>query len=111
MGPSKRVTAKVGKDLILTCEAEGNPAPRYQWLQRTESHQVLVRGYERDLVISDADYDHQGEFVCKAIAEIAGEERSVQSEAIRVDVEGEPRVVARRRASSSTSASAYSAPR
>ncbi len=83
---------RVGKDIILTCEAEGNPAPRYQWLQRTESHQVVVRGHERNLVISDVDYDHQGEFVCKAINEIREEERSVQSSGIRVDVSGEPRI-------------------
>ncbi len=92
VGPSNSVKARVGKDVILTCEAEGNPEPRYQWLQRTETHQVLVRGYEKNLVISDVGYEHQGEFVCKAINKVRGEERSVQSSGIRVDVSGEPRI-------------------
>ncbi len=92
VGPAKEVSAQVGKDVILTCEAEANPAPRYQWLQRTERQEVLIRGYDKNLVISDANYDHQGEFVCKAINEIRGEERSVQSEAIRLDVSGAPRI-------------------
>ena len=28
---------------VLTCQAEGNPAPKYQWLQKLPSQQVLLK--------------------------------------------------------------------
>lgn len=78
---------------MLNCEAEGNPKPRYQWLQKLPTQEVLIRGYEKTLIIDDVTYDHQGEFVCKAINTIRGEERSVQSDPIRVEVSGAPQVM------------------
>ena len=78
---------------VLSCEAEGNPEPKYQWLQKLSSQEVLVRGYEKTLIISNVSYDHQGQFVCKAFNKIRGEERSVQSEPIRVEVSGAPQVM------------------
>ncbi len=77
---------------VLTCEAEGNPPPKYQWLQRLISHEILVRGHEKNLVLSNVSYVHQGEFVCKAENQIRGEDRSIQSEPIHVDVKGAPEV-------------------
>lgn len=93
MGPSKVVAATVNNKAVLTCEAEGNPPPRYQWLQKLRTQEVLIRGYEKKLVIPNITYDHQGEFVCKAVNIIRGEERSVQSEAISVKVSGAPQVM------------------
>ena len=81
------------KKAILTCEAEGNPTPRYQWLQKMPTQEVLIRGSEKTLVIENVTYYHQGEFVCKAMNTIRGEERSVQSEPIRVEVSGAPQVL------------------
>lgn len=78
---------------VLKCEAEGNPAPRYQWLQKLPTQEVLIRGYEQQLVIPDVTYDHQGEFVCKAMNNLNGEDHSVQSEPIRVKVSGKPQVM------------------
>jgi len=93
VGPSKTVSAKMYNSTLLTCEAEGNPAPRYQWLQMLPSQEVLIRGYTRQLLIENVTYDHQGEFVCKAINEIKGEKRSVQSEPLNVEVSGAPQVM------------------
>ena len=81
------------KKAILTCEAEGNPTPRYQWLQKMPTQEVLIRGSEKTLVIENVTYYHQGEFVCKAMNSINGEERTVQSEPIRVEVSGAPQVL------------------
>ena len=78
---------------VLTCEAEGKPAPRYQWLQKLPTQEVLIRGYEKQLVIENVAYDHQGEFVCKAINTIRDEDRSVQSDPIKVEVSGAPQVM------------------
>ena len=78
---------------LLTCEAAGNPTPRYQWLQKLPTQEVLIRGYSQNLLIENVTYDHQGEFVCKAINEIRGEERAVQSEAIHVQVSGAPQII------------------
>ena len=67
VGPSKVVSAQMMQKAVLTCEAEGKPSPKYQWLQKLPTQEVLIRGYEKTLVIDNITYDHQGEFVCKAV--------------------------------------------
>ncbi len=59
VGPSSQVRATVGDRVELTCDAEGNPSPRYQWLQKLPSQTVLIRGKERVLAIQSASYDDQ----------------------------------------------------
>ncbi|TRY72566.1 hypothetical protein TCAL_06514 [Tigriopus californicus] len=93
VGPSHIVAAQKNKQAVLSCEAEGNPAPRYQWLQKLPTQEVFIRGSQKTLVIDNVTYNHQGEFVCKAMNTINGEERSVQSEPIRVEVSGAPQVM------------------
>ena len=93
VGPSKVVSAQMMQKAVLTCEAEGKPAPKYQWLQKLPTQEVLIRGYEKTLEIDNVTYDHQGEFVCKAVNIIRGEERAVQSEPIKVEVSGAPQVM------------------
>ena len=78
---------------VLTCRAEGNPPPKYQWLQRLPQDQVLKRGYEADLVIGDAGYSDQGEYTCRAINMVGGERRETSSDVIRIQVSGVPQVV------------------
>jgi hypothetical protein len=92
VGPSKYISANVHNTTMLTCMAQGNPPPRYQWLQKLPTHEVLVRGYSQHLLIENVTYDHQGEFVCKAVNVINGEQRSVQSDPITVEVTGAPQV-------------------
>ena len=93
MGPSPIVQAKMNNKTVLTCEAEGNPAPRYSWLQMLPTQEVLIRGDSRELVIENITYDYQGEFVCQATNEINGEQRTVQSEPIKVEVTGAPQIM------------------
>jgi len=93
VGPSKVVSAQMMQKAVLTCEAEGKPSPKYQWLQKLPTQEVLIRGYEKQLVIDNVTYDHQGEFVCKAVNVIRGEERAVQSDPIKVEVSGAPQVM------------------
>ena len=93
VGPSPIVQAKMNNKTVLTCEAEGNPAPRYSWLQMLPSQEVLIRGDSRELVIENITYDYQGEFVCQATNEINGEQRTVQSEPIKVEVTGAPQIM------------------
>ena len=73
---------------ILTCSAEGNPLPKYVWLQKLPSNQVLKRGYEDKLIIDDTTYDHQGEYVCEAVNVIGDQKKIVQSEPVRMEVRG-----------------------
>ena len=77
----------------MTCNAEGNPPPKYQWLQKLQTHDVQIRGYTQQLFIENVTYEHQGEYVCKAINEINGETRSVQSDPITLEVTGAPLVM------------------
>ena len=74
---------------MLTCLAEGVPSPAIQWLQQMPATgEVLVRGYERDLVIERIGYEHQGDWVCRASNAVG----DVQSEPIRLEVRGGPTV-------------------
>ena len=78
---------------VLSCRAEGNPPPKYQWLQRLPQDQVVKRGYEAELVIGDAGYSDQGEYTCKAINMVDGERREASSNVIELKVSGVPQVV------------------
>ncbi len=92
----------MSQQTVLTCEAEGNPEPRYQWLQKMPTQTVLRRGFEKTLVIDSVSYDDQGEFVCEAVNAIGGELRPVQSDAITVRVSGAPQVMRLRGEASSS---------
>ncbi len=88
MTPIGGATVFVHNRTILTCAAEGNPPPKYQWLQKLPTQQVLKRGYEDKLVLDDTTYDHQGDFVCEAVNVIAGNKKLVQSDPIHIEVRG-----------------------
>ena len=76
----------------MTCRADGNPPPRYQWLQKLPTHEVILRGEGPQLLIDNVTYDQQGEYICKAINEIRGEHRAIQSEPIILEVTGAPQI-------------------
>jgi len=78
---------------VLTCAAEGNPPPKYQWLQKLPSQQVLKRGYANELIIEETAYDHQGDYVCEAVNVLGGQKKVVQSKPIRLEVTGAPQVL------------------
>ena len=86
--PGGGATVGVHNQSMLTCNAEGNPAPKYLWLQKLPSNQVLKRGYEDKLIIEDTTYDHQGEYVCEAVNVIGDQKKIVQSDPIRMEVRG-----------------------
>ncbi len=93
MSPPGGATVGVHNRTVLTCSAEGNPAPKYRWLQKIPTSQVLKRGYESTLVLEDTTYDHQGDYVCEAVNMIGGQEKVVQSEQIHIEVRGAPQVL------------------
>ena len=77
----------------MTCSAEGNPLPKYLWLQKLPSNQVLKRGYNNTLSIEDTTYDHQGEYVCEAVNVIGDQRKVVQSEPLRIEVRGKKSIL------------------
>ena len=81
---------QLGQEARLSCSAEGFPPPRYKWLQKLPNGEVLVRGYESELVLESVSYEHQGEFVCQVTNSVR--EKPVQSETVRVKVEGKPQL-------------------
>ncbi|XP_059482578.1 hemicentin-1 isoform X4 [Neocloeon triangulifer] len=106
VGPDRKVTASLFSQTSFACEAEGNPPPSIQWLQKLPIHpmaiadgsaeeKVILRGAEPRLVLTNLTYDHQGEYVCRAANKIANVERPIQSEPIPVHVKGAPQVVRR----------------
>ncbi|KAI4470872.1 nephrin [Holotrichia oblita] len=88
IGPDRLTTAPLFTSATFECVAEGNPQPTYQWLQRlpTPSDVILERGWESKLHIANVTYDYQGEYVCKVTNIIGGAERTIQSEAIALQV-------------------------
>lgn len=90
MGPDRLTTAVLFSSTTFECIAEGNPQPTYQWLQRipSPSNRIVERGREAKLHISNVTYDYQGEYVCKVTNIIGGAERTIQSEAIALQVVG-----------------------
>ena len=90
VGPDRVMTAPLYSQVTFSCNAEGNPSPSYQWLQKlpTSEGTVLIRGSDSRLHISNVTYDYKGEYVCKAANVIAGVERLVQSDTISVQVVG-----------------------
>ncbi|GLV42586.1 uncharacterized protein CBL_03325 [Carabus blaptoides fortunei] len=95
VGPDRLTTAPLFTPATFECIAEGNPQPTYQWLQRlpTPSDVIVERGRESKLHIANVTYDYQGEYVCKVTNVISGIERTVQSEAIALQVVGAPQVL------------------
>lgn len=83
-------TALLFSSATFECVAEGNPQPTYQWLQRlpTPSDVIVERGREAKLHIRNVTYEYQGEYVCKVTNIIGGQERTVQSESIALQVVG-----------------------
>ncbi|XP_065161053.1 irregular chiasm C-roughest protein isoform X2 [Atheta coriaria] len=95
VGPDRLTTAVLFSSTTFECIAEGNPQPTYQWLQRipSPSNRIVERGREAKLHISNVTYDYQGEYVCKVTNIIGGAERTIQSEAIALQVVGAPQVL------------------
>jgi len=93
VGPTKLISAQLYNKTVLTCEAEGNPPPQYQWLQMLPTGEVRIRASHQQFVIENVTYDYQGEFACEATNEINGERRKVQSDPVKVEVTGAPQVI------------------
>lgn len=53
----------------------------------------LERGRESRLVIDNVTYDYQGEYECRATNYINGQERSVSSDPVSLQVVGAPQVL------------------
>ena len=91
--PRYKKSVLVGSKAVLTCTAEGNPEPSYEWLQQLPSGEVQKRSSRADLVIEDVGYDDQGGYICLASNRVGGGKREVQSGVVRLEVAGAPQVV------------------
>lgn len=59
----------------------------------TQGSGILERGRESRLVIDNVTYDYQGEYECRATNYINGQERTVSSEPVSLQVVGAPQVL------------------
>ena len=91
--PKDKVEVMAHNRTVLTCQAEGNPAPKYQWIQTLSASTERTRSYTANLVVEDVGYGDQGEYRCVAINRIGGERREVESEPVKIEVTGAPQVV------------------
>lgn len=94
VGPDKLTTAPLYSSTSFACSADGNPPPKYQWLQRVPNpnggpHEtVVMRSSDPKLHFTNITYDFQGEYVCVVANVIGGSERSIQSQPITLQVIG-----------------------
>lgn len=90
VGPTRLTTAPLYSEATFSCEAEGNPPPTYQWLQKvpTAADTLFTRGSDSKLRIANISYDYQGEYTCKVSNFIGDIERTVESEPITIQVVG-----------------------
>lgn len=103
VGPAAQLEKLLGAKLELTCEAEGQPAPDYTWIQEAADEAAVdgtpppqIRGHNRRLVVHDLTYQDQGRYWCEASNTIGGDggERLIaKSSPIQVEVIGRPAVV------------------
>ena len=56
LDPSGSVSGQVGSRISLTCEADANPLPAYQWVQRLHD-QYVIRGNSRILQLDNIIFE------------------------------------------------------
>ncbi|XP_071040751.1 irregular chiasm C-roughest protein isoform X2 [Parasteatoda tepidariorum] len=91
--PGAKVT--VYHNTTLVCEAEGNPPPKYSWLQKMGGDPIAwqQRGNTAVLHILNVTYQYQGQYVCEASNMINGHPYKSTSSEITLDVTGAPQVL------------------
>ncbi|KFM66295.1 Carcinoembryonic antigen-related cell adhesion molecule 5, partial [Stegodyphus mimosarum] len=74
ISPNPGATVTVYNSTTLTCEAEGNPPPKYSWLQKMGGDPIAwqLRGHTASLHIQNVTYQYQGQYVCEASNVING---------------------------------------
>ena len=86
--PSDLISVSVHNRTQLRCRSDGNPAPKYQWVQGSQ-----VRSYNEYLDIESVGYSDQGQYQCIATNVIQGERMEVSSSFVTISVTGPPQVV------------------
>ena len=89
--PSGSISSLIGGRVILTCSADSNPTPVYQWVQRLND-QVVIKGNEKVLTLENLIFEDDGEYICTAHNLIRGEEKITQSDPVQLTVTGPPRL-------------------
>ncbi|KAG8201035.1 hypothetical protein JTE90_002711 [Oedothorax gibbosus] len=95
VSPIHITTVAIYNSTVLVCEAEGNPPPKYSWLQRVGGNPIAwqQRGKSASLHIHNVTYQFQGQYVCEATNVINGHHYKDTSHEITLDVTGAPQVL------------------
>ena len=64
--PPRTISVQAGENLILQCEATGNPPPKYQWFDGQRN--PLDGKDQPTLVIENATHAVQGYYICRAVS-------------------------------------------
>ena len=94
--PDKRIDLDAGRPAKFQCEAEANPQPKLEWLQKfpeDQGGQVFSRGQGKTLLLSNVTYEMEGKWACVATTTIKGRVRKMTSDPIDVEVVGKPQVL------------------
>ena len=61
--PSGAVSSQIGNRVSLSCLADANPLPVYQWVQRLND-QVIIRGNSRVLLLDNIIFEVRSRGPC-----------------------------------------------
>ncbi|UYV83147.1 hypothetical protein LAZ67_22002421 [Cordylochernes scorpioides] len=89
--PKDVTTVTVNHPTKLVCVAEGNPEPKYTWLQQVQGgdpQSWQERGHNATLDLHNVSYTLQGAYRCEARNRINGKEHRAQSGELQLDVTG-----------------------
>ena len=89
--PSGKISSQIGNRVSLSCLADANPQPHYQWVQRLND-QVIIRGNARVLSLENIIFEDDGEYICYANNLIRGEEKITHSAPVHLTVTGPPQL-------------------
>ncbi|KAL7637906.1 UNVERIFIED_CONTAM: hypothetical protein RMT77_011519 [Armadillidium vulgare] len=93
IGPDRQVTGVLGNRTVLTCQANGDPKPKYEWFQVTPTGRKVRRGDNSSLTLDPVTYGHQGNYFCVAFSVIKGSRKDNHSKPIAMEVMGAPQVL------------------
>jgi hypothetical protein len=86
-----QLTVSLYESARLECQADGNPSPRYQWIQRILQNGeeiITIKSQDRYTSVSNVTYEDQGDYICTITNVINGQERTVNSDPVNVRVVG-----------------------
>eukprot|EP00095_Tigriopus_kingsejongensis_P010153 maker-scaffold575_size133042-snap-gene-0.26 protein:Tk10153 transcript:maker-scaffold575_size133042-snap-gene-0.26-mRNA-1 annotation:"hypothetical protein DAPPUDRAFT_54063" len=94
--PQQSLDLEVGAQSKFQCLADGNPKPKFEWLQKVTiggEERVYSRAKSATIGFANITYEQGGQWACTAANRIKDEDRKLQSNSFEVLISGPPQVL------------------